>query len=228
MLEKPVTLKRLLLSPGERAEVLVDLRKERGKVVALMSYSSETTKILDKHDVTGGMHADPMDQGDYPLMTFDVSKPATQAYTLPDTLVKIQRIPESSATKTRLFTLNVKGAMGTRQDFTINDKKMDMTRIDETVKLGATEIWTLKNVSEMPHPFHIHDITFLILDRNGQPPGKHEQGWKDTVLVHFDERVRVIAKFENFADPTTPYMYHCHILEHEDEGMMGQFLVVKE
>jgi FtsP/CotA-like multicopper oxidase with cupredoxin domain len=102
---------------------------------------------------------------------------------------------------------------------------MDMKRIDMIVKLGDTEVWEIKNVSDMPHPFHIHDITFLILDRDGKPAAKHEQGWKDTVFVHFNETVRVLAKFENFADPKVPYMFHCHILEHEDGGMMGQFLV---
>jgi len=79
----------------------------------------------------------------------------------------------------------------------------------------------------MAHPFHIHDIQFLILDRDGQAPSAGETGWKDTVLVLPNETVRVISRFEDFADPEIPYMYHCHILEHEDAGMMGQFLVIK-
>lgn len=226
LLEKPVQLTRLLLAPGERAEILVDLRQEQGKTLALMSYSSETTHLLDKEDTRGGMHADRLDQEDYPLMTILASKPAKQNYDIPQTLVPLQRLMESDASVTRTIELNVKGAMGTKQDFTINDNMMNMSRIDIQVKLNATEIWELKNPSDMPHPFHIHDITFLILDRNGKPPAAHEQGWKDTVLVHFNETVRVIAKFEHFADPQTPYMYHCHILEHEDAGMMGQFLVL--
>jgi FtsP/CotA-like multicopper oxidase with cupredoxin domain len=78
----------------------------------------------------------------------------------------------------------------------------------------------------MTHPFHIHDIQFQILDRNGNPPAPGERGLKDTVRVHGGETVRVIARFEDYADPDRPYMYHCHILEHEDAGMMGQFVVV--
>ena len=103
---------------------------------------------------------------------------------------------------------------------------MDMNRIDETIKLNDIEIWEVKNDPDMPHPFHIHDIQFLILTRDGSPPPENERGWKDTVLIMPDETVRVIARFTDFADPNTPYMYHCHTLEHEDRGMMGQFVVV--
>ncbi len=76
-------------------------------------------------------------------------------------------------------------------------------------------------------PFHIHDIQFLILDRDGAPPSAGESGWKDTVFVDAGETVRVITEFSTYADPEIPYMYHCHILEHEDGGMMGQFIVVE-
>ena len=110
--------------------------------------------------------------------------------------------------------------------FTINKKVMDMNRIDETVRLGDTEIWAITNKSEMAHPFHIHDIQFQILDRDEKAPSAGEAGWKDTVLVFPGQTVRVISRFEDFADPDIPYMYHCHILEHEDSGMMGQFVVI--
>jgi len=112
-----------------------------------------------------------------------------------------------------------------RSSFTINGKEMDMNRIDARVKLGTTEIWELANVSPMMHPIHIHDIQFQILDRDGKPPAAYERGLKDTVRVKAGEVVRVIAKFEDYADPKLPYMFHCHILEHEDNGMMGQFTV---
>ena len=78
----------------------------------------------------------------------------------------------------------------------------------------------------MAHPFHVHNIQFQILDRNGQNPPLNEQGLKDTVLVQPSERVRIILQFEDYTDAQAPYMYHCHILEHEDAGMMGQFVVV--
>ena len=110
--------------------------------------------------------------------------------------------------------------------FGINGKPMDMNRIDQRVPLGDTEIWEIINRSPMAHPFHIHDTQFRIIDRNGRAPGAGEQGLKDTVLVYPREKVRIITQFENYADAKTPYMFHCHILEHEDAGMMGQFVVV--
>ena len=134
----------------------------------------------------------------------------------------------ADAVKTRRFALNM--SMGPMMmiggaGFTINGKSMDKNRIDARVKLGTTEIWEISNSSPMMHPFHIHDIQFQILDRNGRPPAAHERGLKDTVRVNGGEIVRVIAKFEDYADPKLPYMFHCHILEHEDAGMMGQFTV---
>ena len=77
----------------------------------------------------------------------------------------------------------------------------------------------------MAHPFHVHDVQFRILDRNGRPPPEHEMGLKDTVLLSSRERVRLLLSFKDYADSDTPYMYHCHILEHEDAGMMGQFVI---
>ena len=116
-----------------------------------------------------------------------------------------------------------RGGMG--GGMTINGRTMDIERIDERVPLGAVEIWAIRNATPLAHPFHIHDIQFRVLDRDGKPAEAHERGLKDTVLVDPGETVRVITQFNDYADPTHPYMYHCHILEHEDAGMMGQFLV---
>ena len=105
---------------------------------------------------------------------------------------------------------------------------MNMARIDEVVRLGDIEIWEVHNRGGQPHPLHVHLVQFQILDRNGQPSTGADLGWKDTVLVPPGDLVRIIMAFERYADPQIPYMYHCHILEHEDNGMMGQFLVVEE
>jgi FtsP/CotA-like multicopper oxidase with cupredoxin domain len=101
-----------------------------------------------------------------------------------------------------------------------------MRRIDERVPLGSIEIWEIRNTTPLVHPFHIHNVQFRILDRNGRAPLPHERGLKDTVLVDPGSSVRFITEFSDYADATHPYMYHCHILEHEDAGMMGQFVVV--
>ncbi len=110
--------------------------------------------------------------------------------------------------------------------FRINGKSMDINRIDFQVKANSTEIWEIGNASPMAHPFHVHNVQFRILDRNGKRPHPSESGLKDVVLVNPHEHVRIIMKFPEYSDAKVPYMYHCHILEHEDQGMMGQFTVV--
>ena len=77
----------------------------------------------------------------------------------------------------------------------------------------------------MARPFHVHGDSFQILARNGIAPPDHELGWKDVVLARPFETIRIIKRFHDYADPQIPYMYHCHILEHEDLGMMGQWVV---
>jgi FtsP/CotA-like multicopper oxidase with cupredoxin domain len=107
--------------------------------------------------------------------------------------------------------------------FVINGKSFNPTRVDEFIEAGATEIWSIRNMSPMAHPFHAHAIQYQILSRNGVPATGTDLGWKDTFLVQPGETVKVIGKFE--AINTGDYMYHCHILEHEDAGMMGYFRV---
>lgn len=109
--------------------------------------------------------------------------------------------------------------------FYFNDSTFDMMRIDYKIPLNQTEIWTLVNKTMVAHPFHLHDAQFYLLDRNGQAVQLNERGRKDVVLVAPDDSIRFITKFEDFADDNIPYMFHCHILMHEDDGMMGQFIV---
>ena len=165
---------------------------------------------------------DALDKTTIDILTINVnSSTANPIVALPGSLATINRLKESHAVKIRSFRLHMH--LGS---FLINGKRMDLDRIDQTVKLNNIEIWKIKNNSDMAHPFHVHDIQFLILTRNGSSPPKNERGWKDVVLVKKHETVRFIARFGEFADPDNPYMFHCHILEHEDAGMMGQFVVV--
>ncbi len=199
-LEKPVKLDYLILSPGERAEIVVDF--------------SVVNDTFLKVDIYNGTEHEALK-----INVIDNNSSANNS--LPYKLNAITRIPEEAADKTRRFVMQTR--MGT---FSINGKKMDMSRIDEFVSLGSTEIWEIFNqpmgMMQIPHSFHIHDVQFLILDRNGNPPSPSESGWKDTVLIWPGETVRFITKFEDY---TGLYMYHCHFLEHEDDGMMGQFEV---
>lgn len=109
----------------------------------------------------------------------------------------------------------------------INRQKMDMDRIDFGVVKDATEIWELENTNDIPHTFHVHDTQFQVLSVNGAVPPPELRGWKDTIYVRPHTPVRIAVRFRDYTDPNTPYMFHCHILYHEDQGMMGQFVVTE-
>jgi FtsP/CotA-like multicopper oxidase with cupredoxin domain len=98
----------------------------------------------------------------------------------------------------------------------INNRTMNMSRVDIRSRLGATEIWEIQNVVTMDHPFHLHGFQFQILDRDGVP--EPYRSWKDVVNVRKHQTVRVIVRFDDFPGK---WMFHCHILDHEDHGMMG-------
>ncbi len=216
-LERPAPMTRLGLSTGERAEILVDFSGEENNQVRLVSYSSE----LD--NINAFWNSNALDGSTIDLMTIVVkTAPANAITTLPASLASINRLQEAQAIRTRTFELD----MGFSGPMKINGVSMDMNRIDQAVHLDDTEIWEITNNSDMPHPFHIHDIRFLILTRDGSPPPENESGWKDTVLVMPRETVRIISHFSDFSGPVNPYMFHSHILEHEDAGMMGQFVVI--
>ena len=217
LLESPVPLTRLRLSNGERAEILVDFSGQENSQVRLMSFSSE----LD--GINPIWNSNAMDKSDFEVMTVNVVSPTANPITvLPASLAIVSRLQEAQASRTRPFVLE----MGFSGPMKINGVSMDMDRIDQTVRVDDTEIWEVTNSSDLPHPFHVHDVQFLVLTRDGSPPADNEAGWKDTVLVMPRETVRIITHFSDYTDPDNPYMFHCHILEHEDAGMMGQFLVV--
>ncbi len=99
--------------------------------------------------------------------------------------------------------------------------------------MPGLERWAISNSRdnrEQAHPFHIHGDSFYILSRDYEgevtPPPENERGWKDVVMVRPGETVKVLKSFLDFSDPELPYMYHCHIMKHEDSGMVGQWVVV--
>ena len=245
-LEEPIQIQRLPLAPGERAEILVDLSD--GQRARLKSFPDagllQTTESF--FDGAGSGHFHLVELRPRDKRGSNKSKPSS-----PRKLNEIVRLDPNDAVRTRMMELGGpvqrnpdaepnernrgireegqrREGFGFRQRLPINGKVMDMHRVDERVRLGDTEIWELINRTGQPHPFHVHLVQFQIVNRNGVPPTGAELGWKDTVLVHPGNNVRIIMEFKKYADPQTPYMYHCHIMEHEDNGMMGQFLVVEE
>ncbi len=215
LLPAPVERHSLLLAPAERAEIVVELKP--GEDLMLIHRPVELGGGGMMMRMTAGA-----DDGPYPVLrlraTSDAAPPAKP---LPSKLRPVERLAAGEARGVRRFRLDTRMMVGS----TINGRFMDMARIDQKVRLGDVEVWEFDNRSPMPHPMHVHGVQFQILARNGRPPAAGETGWKDTVLVRSEEKVRVIARFEDAADGDNPFMFHCHNLEHEDGGMMGQFTV---
>ncbi len=250
LLPEPVETKNIVLGAAERAEIVIDFsRYDIDEKVMLISRAFNGGSMMDMNGGMGrmggmmnmmsssdGMDNDGMDSDDvsemangkrFDIMRFDITTAASDDITLytrlPDSAEIHSRLSETDATATREFVMSM-GGMGSGMQFLINDKSFDMNRVDEQVDAGATEIWAISNTSPMAHPFHAHAIQWQILDRNGTPASGVDLGWKDTVLVQPGETVRFIGRFDPVIN-SGKYMYHCHILEHEDAGMMGTFVV---
>jgi spore coat protein A len=213
----PVEMKRLALTPGERADIVVDFSAYAGKTIYLKSSTA-------------------------PIMQIRVSaSQAVKAIFLPVKLRGIQRTPENAAVKTRELTLmDYKDAAGRMTHMLLNGAHYDRP-VTETPALNSTEIWTLINLTDEAHPIHLHLVRFQILDRrpfdfatykkSGTltytgppiPPEAHEAGWKDTVRTDALHATRIIVRFEGYKGR---YVWHCHVLEHEDNEMMRPYEVV--
>ncbi|MEC7743549.1 MAG: multicopper oxidase domain-containing protein [Pseudomonadota bacterium] len=227
LLERPHTVRSLRLAPGERAQILVDLSE--GSPLSLVATSPDNSMGMMGNG--GGMMGDGMmgrrrddTEMEEPFRVLDIRPSGSSPRrNLPPQLAALPALDPSLAVRTRRFVLDM-GMMG--GGMSINGASMDMNVINERVPAGQWEIWEIANASMMAHPFHIHNAQFRVIDRNGRTPPPLETGYKDTVIVDPREQVRLLLRFEEHTDPDLPYMYHCHILEHEDAGMMGQFVVV--
>ncbi|HEX2073100.1 MAG TPA: multicopper oxidase domain-containing protein [Geodermatophilus sp.] len=209
LLPAPVPGERVQLSPGERAEIVVSMTP--GQDLVLRSFPP---------DLGGDFFSERFAGGDDTLDVLQLRAADTLAPSpaLPHRLAPAPDLREEDAVTTRTFRLS-----GTA----INGQDMDMNRIDEVVRLGTTELWEVTNADGIPHNFHVHDVQFQVVDVAGAAPPPELSGWKDTVYVAPGSVVRLIMRFTDYADPESPYMFHCHLLRHEDSGMMGQFVVVR-
>ena len=205
----PTNLLALKLSPGERAEIVVDFTNDMNKSLSLI-------------DTISGVA----------IVTANVNTVAASITTVPATLTTLPTLNPALAVRTRTFSLDMAMGMGGGMgQFLINGKAMDSTRIDQTVPLNDIEIWEITNMMNVTHNFHVHGTHFEILARNGSAANvaAYEKGHKDVVLINPSDTVRIIIQMTDYktsTDASAPYMFHCHILEHEDGGMMGQFIVV--
>lgn len=199
-LEESIEMTSVTLAPAERVEILVDF---------------SNYKVGDK--VT---FRDAEDN----LMTINIVEESNKKSEIPKELVEVPKYNKDEIIRSREFVMSGMGPM-----VAINGKQMDMNRIDEELHLNELEEWIVTNessgrmgmMSSTPHPFHVHGTQFQIIERDGKVPPLNERGWKDTVMIKNDEEVKLLVVFKEKG----LFMYHCHILEHEDSGMMGQFTV---
>lgn len=247
LLEKPVALENLVLAPGERADVVVDFTGDAGKEFIIRNFDDKADLEL-----TGQIIKIAVQQplSNIPNATVDTN----EGNGLTTRLIPNKIIPPAQTGLTRqlvLFENTDEYGRKLLEQGTLADGSL---RYDEPTtekpKLGTTEVWELYNTTQEPHPIHLHLVSFLILNRqnfagsaipiikdsgktklflqnagligNPEPPPLSEKGWKDTVVVYPGEVVRIIATF----DKPGNYLWHCHILEHEDFDMMRRFQVV--
>ncbi len=225
-LAAPLSTTRVLVAPGERVELLVDFGADpTGAAVVLQSFSGEVRSTLFTGQM-GANLADDLDGQTFDLATFEVGE--APAVTIPPPTAFEPIAPPDPAAAIRTRSLSLAMGMGS-----VSINGVQMTQLEPVpaaisfeIPVGDTELWTITNTSGMAHPLHIHHRHFQIVDVDGAPPPPALAGWKDTVLVAPGQAVRVLLTFAGVADRAYPYMFHCHILEHEDHGMMGRFFLV--
>jgi spore coat protein A len=217
LLSAPVPLTTLEVAPAERADLVIDFSEHRG------------TQLILKNDA-------------FSVLQFRVSSGKTaDTSSMPRTLVPVPKIPESQAVRTRLLTLDeYVNKAGNPVMLLLNGSHWREPTSEKPI-LGSTEIWSLINPTNDTHPIHLHLVKFQILDRQSyvpwvyqtkrqlqflgppQPPEPNEAGWKDTVRADSQMVTRIIVPFTGF---TGRYVWHCHILEHEDNEMMRPYEVI--
>ena len=191
---------------------MVDLSASLGQDFKLMSFGSElpnghyvaTTPGMQVWQLIDGYPNNPLNGSDIELLDINVvAQTANPILTVPATLATLIPLDENTATVTREITFTVSPtATDISGPFLMNGETFIHHHVNDTVQLGATEIWSLTNQTGIAHPFHIHDVQFQILTMNGQSPPAELAGWNDVVLVKGNfSNVRFIAKFEDFAKP---------------------------
>ena len=237
LLNAPVSVTRYLLHAGERIEILVNCVSQSGTSLDLKAYNSTLGNFVAGGEAfVNGPFANALGKKDFNILHLKIGAITGSPITnIPSTLTNNKTLNAADAVVTRKVTISdsagvkVPTILGPNA-FIINHKLFKLDRNEYNVPLNNTEIWEITSTSVFGHPFHIHDVEFNILTVNGVAPAAAQAGWKDVVFVPgktgtTPSVVKFIAKFDDYADASHPFMFHCHISLHEDEGMMGQFLV---
>nr|WP_246197214.1 multicopper oxidase domain-containing protein [Cytobacillus depressus] len=195
-LNEPIAISEITLTPGERAEVIVDFSK--------FNAENDISLVNEAGNI---------------LLPFKIGEHKTR-----ETTKSLENLNDFAVTdeERNLPVSKRLELFGMGMHVTINDKQFDMNRIDFTQKQGETETWEIYNKPDamggMIHPFHIHGTQFKIVSIDGKEPSASLHGWKDTIAIEAGQTVKLAVKFNNKGI----YMFHCHVLEHEENGMMGQ------
>jgi len=219
LLSAPVAMQQLRISPAERFEIIVDFSNR--KPVMLETGPDTVMGIF-------GAVSEDDTNAFVPIMRFEPTAAGTMVKEISARLVEPVAADANRAVRHREFVLDSRICGGQRPDemgmlpgMCINGKTHDMARIDVETELGSVEVWKIISRG-MAHPFHVHGASFRVLSLSGAPPPPHLAGWKDVVLV--EDEAELLVAFNRPAVRDHPFMYHCHILEHEDAGMMGQYV----
>jgi len=231
LLDRPRTVREAFLAPGERLDVLLDLRAAaRGDAVTLVSLPFDAMHMETRQQSSHHGHAahtDTADGAEIELLRIRVQNKTRYDRDVPKSLSRIEAAQESPYSP-RLIVLDQANGR-----WRINGATYDMAATPITVRRDSVEAWDIRNVPPtMPHPMHIHGFQFRVLSREGSPEQQRrlaveksglavtDLGWKDTVLVWPGETVRIVTDFSHPFLGDQVYMLHCHNLEHEDGGMM--------
>lgn len=238
LLERPVHKDYVMLAPAERVELWADFSKDDlGTQLTLMSLAFEGSMGGMMGMMGGGPMAAMMGNSSlaagarFPIFKVNVARKTNARLELPERLSAVSwpRLQDAvNRAKPRAFRITM-----AQMQWGFDGRGFEMMAVapNEVVKLGTTEVWEFANDSgmmTMAHPIHVHDPQFQVLERRhgaasgGVRDGYVDQGWKDTVLVMPGDRVKLLMRF---ADYPGLYLYHCHMLEHEDLGLMRNYRI---
>jgi FtsP/CotA-like multicopper oxidase with cupredoxin domain len=209
----------LVVAPAERYAIVVDFSNvPLGSTLELRNGGPDAT--LPPVFATGVLSVQLPD-----VMWFNVTRSEPDSSVVPNELLPIERLDPAQAVVTRQLALGGQDSQDTNQagNWFINEKQFDPTRIDFEAKLGTIEIWEIVSLTAANHVVHLHLNQFQVLDDGaGASPPPEQLGWKDTLLIRPFTTVRIIVKWDGF---TGIYVFHCHVVGHEDTGMMAQVRV---
>ena len=233
LLNAPAPVTRFYLMPGERIEILADFSKDVvGDTLDMNAFNSGLPSGFPGGDTNKhGLNGSLLNDTTFTVLHINISATTTHPITkIPAKLANNIYWTAKDATVKRYFYVTNGSGVGLKQ-YLFNDTAYNFNQINEHVQQNAIEEWTIADNYFNTHTFHIHDVQFKIIYRSQSSFGyadtvqSYESGWKDNVFVSKGDTVVVVAKFMDLADSLHPFMFHCHMINHEQGGMMGQFTV---